>query len=180
MRRGIILYGPPASGKDTIAAALCNLSREYIHYQRLKLGPGRTTGYRLATQDQLQDLRAKDLVLWENDRYGATYVVDLPGLQRVIQIGTPILHLGQVVGVDAVKSRTPDVNWTVIELWCPRSVAAARLTARSATDIEERLTAWDATVRLDHADVRIDTSSVQPDAAAERIHIASRNRGGEC
>jgi guanylate kinase len=178
VRRGVILYGPPASGKDTIDAALRDLSGEYTHFQRLKLGPGRTTGYRLATQEQLHDLRARGLVLWENDRYGATYVVDAPGLEKALDAGVPILHLGQAVGVDVVKSRTTGVNWTVAELWCPRSVAAARLSARSGTDMEERLVAWDATVRLDRADVRIDTNAVEPHDAASRIDSASRTPNG--
>lgn len=174
MRRGIILYGPPASGKDTIDAALRNLSGEYIHFRRLKLGPARTTGYRLATAEQVHDLRARGLVLWENDRYGATYVVDEPGLEEALQSGVPILHLGQAAGIDEVTRRTPDVNWIVVELSCPRQVAEARLATRNAADVGERLEAWDATVRLDRAHVRIDTSSVRPGVAAERIHRASR------
>lgn len=177
MRRGIILYGPPASGKDTIDAALRDLRGEYIHFQRLKLGSGRTTGYRLATEEQLHDLRTRGIVLWENDRYGATYVVDAPGLEEALQTGVPILHLGQAVGVDEVTRRTHDVNWIVVELWCPRKVAAARLATRDAADVGERLEAWDATVRLDRAHVRIDTSSIQPAAAAERIDALARVRG---
>lgn len=174
MRRGIILYGPPASGKDTIDAALRNLSGQYLHFQRLKLGSGRTSGYRLATEEQLQDLRTRGLVLWENDRYGATYVVDVPGLEEALQAGVPILHLGQAAGIDEVTRRTPDVNWIVVELSCPRQVAEARLAARNAADVGERLEAWDATVRLDRAHVRIDTASVHPDAAAEQIDALAR------
>ncbi|MGH2941284.1 MAG: hypothetical protein ACRDLN_00705 [Solirubrobacteraceae bacterium] len=41
---GVALYGPPASGKDTITRALTELDARYVHYLRLKAGSGRSDG----------------------------------------------------------------------------------------------------------------------------------------
>lgn len=75
---GMILYGPPAAGKDTITAALRQLDPRYVLFQRIKAGPGRSTGYRMADADALDALRAAGDVIYEHQRYGATYVIDRP------------------------------------------------------------------------------------------------------
>jgi predicted PilT family ATPase len=38
MRSGILLYGPPAAGKDTITTALAALDARYAPFRRLKVG----------------------------------------------------------------------------------------------------------------------------------------------
>jgi guanylate kinase len=53
MSQGILLYGPPASGKDTITVELCELNQTYGAFERLKIGSGRTRGYRMGSADQL-------------------------------------------------------------------------------------------------------------------------------
>ncbi len=53
---GVILYGPPSAGKDTVSAELSHLNPAFTLFQRLKAGPGRTTGYRLTTADHINDL----------------------------------------------------------------------------------------------------------------------------
>lgn len=166
MKRGVILYGPPAAGKDTIDAALCDLDSEYRHFNRLKVGPGRTSGYRTTTPDELDALRADGEVIWENERYGATYAVDRRGLTAALQVCSPILHLGQPEAVRAVLDAVPEARWTVAALWCPRPVAARRLMQRGNVDVAERLAVWDATPALPTADLQIDTSITEPDIAA--------------
>ncbi|MGK5554002.1 hypothetical protein ACSNOI_20525 [Actinomadura kijaniata] len=44
MRSGIVLYGPPASGKDTITAASSALDDRYVYFHKLKVGAGRSAG----------------------------------------------------------------------------------------------------------------------------------------
>ncbi|KPC90472.1 hypothetical protein [Streptomyces albidoflavus] len=53
MRQGILLYGPPAAGKDTTTAALTELDEQYASFTRLKIGTGKTKGYRMGTPEQL-------------------------------------------------------------------------------------------------------------------------------
>lgn len=175
MTRGVILYGPPAAGKDTVDAALRALSDDYVHFARVKVGEGRREGYRMATSAALQDLREHGGVVWENSRYGATYVVDRPGLIDALGRGVPILHLGQVEAVDAVVSTVSGALWVVVSLWCPENVAVDRLRQRGSVDVTARLEAWRATPELGVADLRFDTSMVQPCDAARRIdaHVRS-------
>lgn len=173
-RLGVILYGPPASGKDTVTAALGRLDSRYVHFRRLKIG-ATMEGYRHATRAQLADLRAAGHVVYENDRYGNTYVVDAPHLESTLAAGQiPVIHIGQIVGVEAV-SRWP-ARWVTVMLWCSRETTARRVADRGSTDVEARLAAWDETAAdLMTAEdglftVRIDTDATTPATAADLIH----------
>ena len=175
--RGVILYGPPASGKDTVTAALHELDNRYQQFQRLKAGPGRTAGYRMTTKDELAALHASGGVVWENHRYGSVYVVDAPGLRQQLAEAVPVVHLGQVEAIDAVRQALPEVEWTVVALTCPRHVAEQRIVQRQTGDTWERLRAWDETEPVTiAADVTIDTSQNPPDLAAKLVDKAARHR----
>ncbi|MEV4241323.1 hypothetical protein AB0J47_39890 [Nocardia sp. NPDC049737] len=166
----VILYGPPAAGKDTITAALTELDPRFRLYRRLKVGPGRTTGYRIGSPGDLAELASSGAVIYSNRRYDSTYVIDRPELAKMLGAGDiPVLHVGQPEAVDALLSVEPAIRWAVIELWCPRDVAAARIEARATGDTADRLTAWDATPHLTATDLRIDTSTVAAGGAAQRI-----------
>lgn len=168
--RGVILYGPPAAGKDTITHALRKLNTRYALFPRLKAGGGRTVGYRMTTEAALDTLRARDEIVWENRRYGALYSVDRPTLLEQLTDQVPVLHLGQVEAVDAVVRAIPAARWLVVYLWCPRDVATERITARGTGDVEARLRAWDETKPIQHADVSINTAETTADDAAREIH----------
>jgi guanylate kinase len=169
MMRGVILYGPPAAGKDTVTEALHSLDPRYSLFRRLKAGAGKTAGYRMTTSAVLGELRENGDLIWENSRYGAIYAVDRPGLLDHLVAGCPVLHLGQVEAIDAVIKATPDANWTVVYVWCPRDIAAKRLMARNPEDVEDRLRAWDQTVPLESADLTINTAQAGPEAVAGKI-----------
>jgi guanylate kinase len=171
----IVLYGPPASGKDTVTAELVRLDARYAPFQRLKVGRGNPAGYRLGTLNDLARLRAESAVLYENERYGNTYLVDVPELAWLLDAGrTPIVHMGQVAGVRSVV-RYP-ARWTAVLLWCSRHTTAERAQARGSGDVDARLAAWDETVvdleggRDVDFTGRIDTDIVQPATAAAMIH----------
>jgi guanylate kinase len=170
MTRGVILYGPPAAGKDTITEALHRLDPRYRLFRRLKTGGGKTTGYRMTTSAVLGELRENGDLIWENSRYGAVYAVDRPALLDHLAAGYPVLHLGQVEAIDAVTKATPAANWTVVYVWCPRDIAEERLTARDPEDVAERLRAWDQTLSIDSAELMINTAHLVPDAAAAEIY----------
>ncbi|KJS53175.1 guanylate kinase [Streptomyces rubellomurinus subsp. indigoferus] len=145
MKTGIILYGPPASGKDTITAALSELAPQIVQFARLKIGEGRSQGYRMGTVEQLHQLEAAGDVIYRNDRYNSIYLVDRPGLDAVFDAGhTPIVHLGQIAGICALVTGYP-AAWLTVQLDCPRAVTEQRSTLRGDTDTLARLAAWDAT-----------------------------------
>lgn len=175
--RGVILYGPPAAGKDTVTRCLADLDTSFSLFSRVKIGPGRSAGYRMSTPEQLQELRVSGAVVYENARYDSTYVTDRPGLDAAFKAGVPVMHLGQVNGVRAVLDGYP-ACWLTVLLWCPREVTEARSAGRGDADTPARLAAWDATrADLDanpsfRFDLTIRTDEVAPEAAAAQIRRA--------
>ncbi|MFI2369966.1 guanylate kinase [Streptomyces sp. NPDC018833] len=174
-KQGILLYGPPASGKDTVTAALAELRSVYVPFTRLKVGTGKTQGYRMGTPEEVAGLEERGDVLYSNARYGNIYVVDRPGLQSAMDGDRiPILHLGQVAGLTAIVDRYP-AAWARVLLWCSRETTAARSKERGDGDTEARLAAWDATERdlgEDNEvpwDLRVDTEANSPADTARLI-----------
>lgn len=167
---GVILYGPPASGKDSVTAALSLLDSRFQLFRRLKVGAGRTTGYRMGTASELSQLDAAGQIIYSNSRYGARYVIDRPEITRMVDSGTtPVVHVGQPEAIRALVESMPKVRWLTVELWCPREIAAARIRARNTGDDNDRLRVYDETVHLTDVALQIDTSKAGPDEAARAI-----------
>jgi guanylate kinase len=181
MRPGVLLYGPPAAGKDTVTAALAELDARYVPFHRLKVGSGKSSGYRMGTQEELTGLEAHGDVVYRNERYGNVYVVDRPGLEQSMEGGkVPVVHLGQVAGVERVGALFP-ARWVRVLLWCSRASTAERSQQRGDTDTAARLAAWDAT-QADLTpypqagwEVRVDTDVTKPRDAAQQIDAFIRS-----
>ncbi|MFJ8021247.1 guanylate kinase [Streptomyces sp. NPDC096311] len=138
---GVLLYGPPGSGKDTITHELTRLRPEFALFQRLKAGPGRTTGYRLTTSDRIEELSRAGELLYRNARYDAEYAIDHQGVAALVDDGRiPVLHMGQVVGAGAVS--VFPLRWVRVLLWCPLAITESRSTDRADKDIEARVEVW--------------------------------------
>ncbi|MGW6488155.1 phosphotransferase-like protein [Streptomyces sp. NPDC055056] len=182
-KRGVVLYGPPAAGKDTITAALTELRSTYGQFARLKVGTGKSAGYRMGTAEQLRELEAAGDVVYANSRYGNTYAIDRPGLDDAFEAGVPVVHLGQIDGIHALVDGYP-ADWSVVLLWCPREVTEQRSAKRGDSDTAARLAAWDATrTDLDaHPsmtwDLTIDTTVAAPPHAARLIDQLLAQRAG--
>jgi guanylate kinase len=69
-------------------------------------------------------------------------------------------------------SAFPHSRWLLVYLWCSRAEAAARLAARGAVDIAERLRAWDETIPPSGPDIAVDTGSTPPLVVAHAIDQA--------
>jgi len=176
---GIAFYGPPASGKDTVTEALTAVDARYVHFRRLKSGGGRTDGYRVCTNDQIDDLREQGLIVYENFRYDSRYAIDRPALDALLAKDLiPVVHLGQLAGVHALM-RYPAL-WLPVLLHCRRATAALRAQQRGSTDITARLEAWDDTerdlagARPDDFALRFDTDRTSPAQAAQAIDAQLR------
>lgn len=175
MNPGVILYGAPATGKDTITTELVARGG-FQHFHRVKCGPGRTTGYRVVDQTELEAmLESPGEAVWVNERYGATYVIDRTHLVSTLMSGVaPVVHLGQPAAIEAVKDSTPEGRWLVVELICPRDVGVSRIVARSTGDTEARIAAFDSTPLLLKPDLRLNTAATSAERAAEAITAAVR------
>ncbi|MEH1013668.1 kinase [Micromonospora sp. CPCC 206060] len=169
MRRGVILYGPPAAGKDTVTSVLQQLDGRFALFQRLKAGAGRCDGYRMTSHAELSRLRDQGDLIWENQRYESVYAVDRSGLSALLAEKVPVLHLGQIAAIDAVKQATPDTDWLVVGLWCPRDIAERRVIDRNTGDAAQRMRAWDETERPGGANLMFDTARTSAEQVASAI-----------
>ncbi|MBK5993367.1 guanylate kinase [Streptomyces sp. MBT58] len=180
---GVVLYGPPASGKDTVTAALIELHAKYVQFARLKVGSGKSASYRMGTVEQLHELEAAGDIVYANSRYGNTYAIDRPGLDDAFAAGVPVVHLGQVNGIRALVDGYP-ADWSLVLLWCPREVTEQRSARRGDSDTAARLAAWDATREDMDAhpgmtwDLTIDTTEASPQDAARLIDQLLAQRAG--
>ncbi|MFB7175170.1 guanylate kinase [Streptomyces sp. NPDC056254] len=140
---GVVLFGPPAAGKDTVSAALTRLDDRYGQLTKIKVGSGRTTGYRMAGHAELDALRAAGRVVLETTRYGNTYAIDRDDMDAMTGAGrVPVVHLGSV---DHLRTFNAAVRepWLCVLLWVPRDVCERRSQERGDRDTADRLAAWD-------------------------------------
>ncbi|MEV4248495.1 guanylate kinase [Streptosporangium canum] len=174
--QGIVLYGPPASGKDTITAALTRLNPRFMLLPKLKVGTGRAAGYEFVSAEHLDKLRDAGRLLVETRRYGNVYAIDRQTIEDRQAAGyVPIVHMGNVADLRRLIGRVPD-GWLRVLLWVPRAVTEQRSQGRGDADTGKRLTAWDETLADLEANtdagffhLRLHTDRLGADAAAEEI-----------
>lgn len=173
---GMILYGPPASGKDTVTAELSRQDDRFALLTKLKAGTGRSTGYRSVSLDDLHALRIAGRLVVETDRYGNRYAVDRHDIDALTAAGRiPVAHMGNIADLQRLRSAVP-LQWTAVLLWIPREVCAERSRQRGDADTPQRLHAWDETAADLRAagvalpfDFMIRTDHAEPAEAARQI-----------
>jgi guanylate kinase len=182
-KQGVILYGPPAAGKDTVTRCLAQLDSRYRQFARLKVGSGKSIGYRMGSAEQLLALKTAGDVVYANSRYGNTYVIDRPGVDAAFTTGVPVVHLGQIDGIRALVDGYA-ADWATALLWCPKNVTGLRSERRGDSDTTARLAAWEATREdLDaHPDMiwdlTVDTAVTSPQESARLIDQLLVRRAG--
>ncbi|MET7459577.1 guanylate kinase [Nonomuraea sp. NPDC005501] len=171
--KGIVLYGPPASGKSTITAALTALDPRFVLLRKLKAGDRRGTEYDFVTSEHLARLRAAGRLLAETHRYGNVYAIDRHQIEQSAQAGQmPVVHMGNIPDILRLAEAGP---WLPVLLWVPRDVCEQRSRQRGDGDTARRLSAWDETLLDLQAhdtglfSLRIRTDQTTPEDAARQI-----------
>ncbi|MGV9532631.1 guanylate kinase [Streptosporangium sandarakinum] len=173
---GVVLYGPPASGKDTVTAALTRNDPRFVLLPKLKVGTGRAQGYEFVTAERLAELRAAGRLLAETHRYGNVYAVDRQTITELTAAGAvPVTHMGNLADLRRLVGREPD-GWLRVLLWVPREVTAQRSRGRGDADTERRLAAWDETLAdletgadAGFFHLRLHTDRISAEAAAKEV-----------
>lgn len=177
--RPIVLYGPPAVGKDTVTSALSALDPAYRLFPLLKAGLGRTAGYRMIPLHELGGLISRGQLILRWTRYGNTYAIDRAALDTSLAAFTPILHFADPYHVTTLIEATDPTEWLVVGLTCPREIAADRLAKRNPADVDERLAVFDRVPPIGKlGTIELDTSTMPPQVAAELIDQAGRQAVG--
>jgi guanylate kinase len=138
----IVILGPPACGKDTITHVLTRLDSAYRLFPRLKVGGGRKEGYRLTTEESLNALIQSSQIIHVLERYGNSYAIDRPHLQKMFEQNlVPIVHCSAVRDYEELRRvLRPSLG---ILLWCTKGTCKTRLIQRGSSDIEARLEVWE-------------------------------------
>jgi guanylate kinase len=167
---GVVLYGPPAAGKDTITAVLVALDAQFAHLPVVKAGSGRTASYRMVTDDEFDQRMVTGDFVFAWRRYDSRYAVSRSALDELAKGAIPVVHLGSVPAVRAVTSVSA-FRWIVVQLWIARETCEARARARNTGDLDARLAAYDQTERLgtDMVQLTIDTETTSSAQAAQAI-----------
>lgn len=173
----VLLSGPPAAGKDTVTAALGALDSRFVLFDKIKIGRGRSTGYRMLREAQYADLLAAGEILQSHERYGNRYAVDKPHLRKLCAAGAiPVIHVGRRANLPALRVDPSEWSTFSVLLWVSRDVAAQRLQSRGSGDITERMAAYDEEWRDLQApdaagdyDLVICGDALPPSEAADRI-----------
>jgi len=180
----ILLSGPPAVGKDTVTAALAASDPRFRLFEKLKLGGGRSDGYRMIDVREYQRMLDAGDVLQSNERYGNLYAVDRPRLQELLSAGAiPVIHVGRRTNPPALREAAGHRQVLSVLLWAARDVLRTRLRERQADDIPERLKAYDQELKELKAscpdadfDIMIRTDQVTVQAVVKRIQAAVSGR----
>ncbi|MBE1531604.1 guanylate kinase [Actinomadura algeriensis] len=163
MRRGVILCGPSAVGKATVAGELFGLDGRFVRVP--EVAPG-----------ELDELRAAGRIAVEIRWGDEVFAVDRRDMDAVGDAGrVPIARVVDVVDLQRLKYAVPFFGWTSVLLWAPREVCGLRAQRRGDADAMGVLRMWDETRRgllaLEDPvfNLVVHTDRVDPGEAARRV-----------
>lgn len=124
---GVLLAGPPASGKRTAAFSLTTLRRGYAHVPAMATKPHRSVDAEQTAQKHLDELHAWAQIFYAVTVDGRRYAYDRERLLHLREQGRlPIVCVEDAHALAAFEAESE--GWLPVMLWCPRSEAVQRLT----------------------------------------------------
>ncbi|GGV10682.1 hypothetical protein GCM10010182_33480 [Actinomadura cremea] len=164
----MILCGPSAVGKATVAEELFRLDERFVRLPEVaadELAAG-----------ELDELRGAGRIAVEVRRDGGLFAVDRRDVDAVAAEGSaPVVRLNEVVDLQRLKVAVPFFGWTSVLLWAPREVCGLRAQRRGDADARRVLGLWDEARRelLGLEDpvfnLVVHTERVDPGEAARRV-----------
>lgn len=142
---GLVLYGPPTAGKDTIGAALRRLDDRFRPVPKVKSGTGRSAGYRMVDAGVFENMRVSGRLAGVSERYGNRYGVDRHDVRQIVDAGChPVVHSGRLTDMERLVTELGG-TWLAVLLWCDRDTTTRRSLERGDTDSPARLAVWECT-----------------------------------
>jgi hypothetical protein len=180
---GIVLAGPPASGKRTTTFALTSLRRSYAPFPALTVARQPSIHAEQTTRQHLDELRAWAQIFHEFTVEGTSYAFDRERLSKLREQGRiPVACVDDADALQAFEHESSD--WLQILLWCPREAAERRLTsgwpAREEHEAPGRpsMRRWDRSSKGLQRDTRRFTLTIRSDRldavqVAQIVHLAA-------
>ncbi|MDF5758980.1 AAA family ATPase [Spongiactinospora sp. TRM90649] len=126
---GIILCGPPASGKSTVTGALHELDPRFVLARSLVVGDDHADDHDQVTHEQVERLRAAGRIIADTRRDGNRYVIDRHPIEHIAQAGlVPVVHVGSSRDVEGLSVMG---EWVRVLLVTPPEIRRERLRRRA-------------------------------------------------
>ncbi len=148
MKSIILLCGPPASGKDSITEAVCNIDKSFCHFKKHrainKNANMDRNNYINISKDEFEKMIKNGDFIQYHKRYDRYYGISkqalADGISKNLNI---IIHTGRIENLQELKKKI-NVNTISILLWAPIYLLRQRLQKRhpnNENEISRRLIA---------------------------------------
>lgn len=183
--RGVVLAGPPASGKRTVTFALTSLRRSYASFPALTVAHRARVAAEQTTRRHLDELRAWAQLFHEFTSDGIRFAYERERLNNLREQGRiPIACVDDGDVLQAFEREADD--WLQILLWCPRDEAERRLARtwfaheKQRTPDRSSMRRWDRSEKKLLRDTRRFTLSIRTDRlnavqVAQIVHLAAQS-----
>ncbi|ANY06335.1 hypothetical protein [Pseudonocardia sp. HH130630-07] len=179
-RGGVVLAGPPGSGRRTLAFALTSLRRSYAHVPGLTTTPHPLVDAEQVPPSQLAELRSWAALVHESTVGGTRVAHDRERADRLRAQGrTPVVC---VADADALVAFTHEPGgWLTVLLHCPRDRAEQRLRAAGhGASLDRRWSRrWEQTAAglhraAERVTLALRSDRLDPLDAARLVHLAAQ------
>lgn len=173
-----LVCGPPASGKDTLTAQLCDYSTHYMRFQKhrglsdLEHNANDSTYINIPITE-FEQLANEQFFVQHHNRYDRAYGIAKSELERITIAHIPIIHTGALPNLLELERKLIEYRCIKILLWAPLEVLKQRLINRhiNAEQIPKRIAAAN-----EEFTILADAQKITPLKSIFDVVIATHNR----